>query len=134
MKKKNLLMTTIAIFGLATISIAQTVPTYVPTNGLVGYWPFNGNAKDESGNGTNGTVNGPLLTTDRFGNSNAAYNFDGIDDYVEILHNPSLNLPNGTINLWFKTSSNNRMSLLQSIMATLHQRFLRKRHHRSLEE
>jgi hypothetical protein len=40
MKMKNLLMTTIAIFGLATISIAQTVPSYVPTSGLVGWWPF----------------------------------------------------------------------------------------------
>jgi hypothetical protein len=33
------------------------VPSYVPTNGLVGWWPFNGNANDESGNGNNGTVN-----------------------------------------------------------------------------
>ncbi len=110
MKKRRLLLSVVAVLGFTTASIAQ-VPNYVATNGLVGYWPFNGNANDESGNGNNGTVNGPLLTTDRFGNSNAAYNFDGIDDYVEILHNPSLNLPNGTINLWFKTSSNNRMSL-----------------------
>jgi hypothetical protein len=74
MKKKNLLMTTIAIFGLATISMAQ-VPSYVPTNGLVGWWPFNGNANDESVNGNNGTVNGPTLTTDRFGNTNSAFSF-----------------------------------------------------------
>ena len=48
MKKKNLLMTAIAIFGLATITMAQSVPSYVPTNGLVGWWPFNGNSNDES--------------------------------------------------------------------------------------
>jgi hypothetical protein len=56
MKKKNLLMTAIAIFGLATITFGQTVPSYVPTSGLVGWWPFTGNANDSSGNGNNGTV------------------------------------------------------------------------------
>ena len=65
-----------------TMSFAQ-VPNYVPANGLVGWWPFNGNTNDESGNGDNGTVNGSALTSDRFGNSNTAYNFDGIDDFIE---------------------------------------------------
>ena len=48
-----------------------------PTNGLVGYWPFNGNANDESNNGHNGTVSGATLVADRFGNVNSAYNFNG---------------------------------------------------------
>ena len=72
MKKKNLLLTAIAIFVLATITMAQSVPSYVPTNGLVGWWPFNGNANDESGNGNNGTVNGSSLSSDRFGNSSSS--------------------------------------------------------------
>jgi hypothetical protein len=50
--------------------------------GLVAYYPFNGNANDESGNGNNGTVNGATLTTDRFDNSNKAYSFDGVNDYI----------------------------------------------------
>jgi hypothetical protein len=58
------------------------VPNYVPTNGLVAWYPFTGNANDESGNGNNGTVNGATLTTDRFGNANKAYSFDGVDDYI----------------------------------------------------
>jgi ribulose kinase len=41
------------------------VPSNVPTNGLVGYWPFNGNSNDVSGNNLNGTVTGASLTTDR---------------------------------------------------------------------
>ena len=69
-------MTAIAIFGLATITMAQ-VPSYVPTNGLVGWWPFNGNANDESGNGNNGTNIGATLTTDRNGISNSAFYFSG---------------------------------------------------------
>jgi len=54
------------------------------TTGLVAYYPFNGNANDESGNGNNGTVYGATLTTDRFGNKNSAYNFDGAFDYIKM--------------------------------------------------
>lgn len=100
--KKTILLVAIG-FALTTQTICAQVPSYVPTNGLVGYWPFNGNANDESGNGNNGSVNGATLTTDRFGNSNSAYNFDGISNNV--------NLPlqqNGvtayTVSAWFKTS------------------------------
>ena len=76
--------TLILLFSVlfTTMSFAQ-VPSYVPANGLVGWWPFNGNANDESGNGNNGTVNGPTLTNDRFGNTNSAYNFQSlISNYI----------------------------------------------------
>jgi len=56
----------------------------IQTNGLIGYWPFNGNANDESGNGNNGIVHEAKLTTDRCGNENRAYFFDGINDYIDI--------------------------------------------------
>ena len=46
------------------------------SQGLVAYYPFNGNANDESGNGWNGTVNGPVLINDRSGNPTSAYFFD----------------------------------------------------------
>ena len=68
--KKILL--TLFVIGCIANSNAQ-VPSYVPTDGLVGYWPFNGNANDETGNGNNGTVNGATLTSDRDGNENSAY-------------------------------------------------------------
>jgi hypothetical protein len=71
--KKTLLTLIAFILGLTAFS---QIPNYVPQNGLVGWWPFNGNANDESGNGNNGTVNGATLTADRFGNWNCAYNFD----------------------------------------------------------
>lgn len=44
---------------------------------------FTGNANDLSGNGNHGTVNGATLTTDRFGNANQAYSFDGVNDFVQ---------------------------------------------------
>jgi hypothetical protein len=100
MKKKNLLMTTIAIFGLATISMAQ-VPSYVPTNGLVGWWPFNGNANDESGNGNNGSVTGALLTSDRNSNLNSAYSFDGNGDFINCGNSPTVNITGSvSISAW----------------------------------
>jgi hypothetical protein len=64
----------------------------VPSNGLVGWWPFNGNANDESGNGNNGTVNGATLTIDRFGNANQAYGFDGVDDFIEVINSTQVTL------------------------------------------
>ena len=72
--KKTLQILTIITLSLNAYS---QVPNYVPSNGLVGWWPFNGNANDESGNGNNGTVNGATLTSDRFGNANMAYYFSG---------------------------------------------------------
>ena len=51
---------------------------------LVAYYPFNGNGNDNSGYGNHGTVNGATLTTDRFGNVNSAYYFDGINDYIDL--------------------------------------------------
>jgi hypothetical protein len=86
-----------------TQSIAATnIPSYVPTNGLVGYWPFNGNANDESGNGNNGVVNGATLTADRFGNVGKAYGFN--NNYILI---PSSNLFNSndlSVSMWVSSS------------------------------
>ena len=69
--------------SIATISFLL-VFAQVPTNGLVAYYPFNGNANDATGNGNNGTVNGATLTSDRFGNSNSAYDFNGVDNHISI--------------------------------------------------
>ena len=55
--------------------------------GLLGSYPFNGNANDASGNGNNGVVNGATLTADRFGNPNSAYLFNGINAYIDIGNN-----------------------------------------------
>ena len=71
---KKLIYLFLTIVFICQYTIAQ-VPSYVPTDGLVGYWPFDGNANDASGNGNNGVVNGPTLTSDRFGNNNSAYSF-----------------------------------------------------------
>jgi hypothetical protein len=101
---KKVLLTAVATISLATATIAQTVPSYVPTNGLVGWWPFNGNASDESGNNNNGTVNGATLTSDRFGNANKAYSFDG-SHYILIANNPIITNSNYSISIWFNSNN-----------------------------
>jgi len=60
------------------------------TRGLVAYYPFNGNANDLSGNGNNGTIYGAVLADDHLGNSNSAYFFDGIDDYIDVGNDSTL--------------------------------------------
>ena len=47
--------------------------------GLVAYYPFNGDAKDESGNGNDGEVTGATLCTNRFGKADSAFAFDSRD-------------------------------------------------------
>jgi sulfatase modifying factor 1 len=80
---------------------ANTLPASLQ-QGLVAYYPFNGNAQDESGNGHDTTVSGPALTTDRFDNADSAYLFDGVDDVVK-QSNATL-MPRGindfTVSLW----------------------------------
>ncbi len=102
-------MTSIAIVGLATISFGQTLPSYIPSNGLVGWWPFNGNASDESGNGNDGTVYGSTLTSDRNGNINSAYSFDG-SNKINLGRLSIIDTLNATkdiaYSLWFKADQN----------------------------
>lgn len=95
------------LFGaliISSVSSAQ-VPNYVPTNGLVGWWPFTGNANDLSGNGNNGSVNGATLTTDRNSVSNSAYSFNGTTNYISVNDHISLDFSDSysyTISAWIQ--------------------------------
>ncbi len=89
---------TIVILALSINAFAQ-----IPTNGLVGYWPFNGNANDESGNSHNGTVTGAVLTSDRYGENNGAYYFDGTSDYIYITNSSLVSGSYVSISMWVFT-------------------------------
>ncbi|OFX53632.1 MAG: hypothetical protein A2046_11610 [Bacteroidetes bacterium GWA2_30_7] len=92
---------TFVISFLSLVSFAQ-----IPTNGLVAYYSFNGNANDESGNGYNGTANGATLANDRFGNANSAYSFNGVNNYIDISSNASsFNFQQpASVSFWVKSS------------------------------
>ncbi|MCD4697835.1 MAG: T9SS type A sorting domain-containing protein [Bacteroidales bacterium] len=83
---KNLLVFTVIILTFWGNTLAQVNLDSM----LVAYYPFYGNADDESGNGNDGTVYGATLTVDRFDDENRAYLFDGIDDYIFIPNSPEL--------------------------------------------
>lgn len=85
------------LFG-ASLSQAQIV-----TDGLVAFYPFNGDTKDYSGNGNDGTNKGATIAADRFGNAQGAYYFDGAGAFVEVPAN-SANEPDSfvSISIWVK--------------------------------
>lgn len=88
-----------ALFILnSSISMAQ-VPDYVPSNGLLGWWPLDGNAIDSSNNENHGLVDGASPTKDRFGLDNKALAFDGINDEVTFNVKQLLNF---SISVWHK--------------------------------
>lgn len=109
--------TTICRSTPLTLSIDSLFPGRTPCsidllpvnlrNQLVAYFPFCGNANDASGNGNNGNPQNSSLTTDRFGFSNSAFNFNGANSSIEV---PNQFFNNGwesySISLWFLSRTN----------------------------
>ena len=89
--------TVIALTGSAH---SQTIPPYLPPNGLIGWWPFNGNATDESFGNNDGTPVGAIRTTDRFGAIGSAYEFDGVNDYIALANPVDVGQGSLTISLY----------------------------------
>ncbi len=74
---KNLYLILNLIMLSAISAISQPTP--------VAYYNFTGNADDSGSNSIDGTTFGnPTLTTDNSGNTGSAYEFDGIDDYIDL--------------------------------------------------
>ena len=89
--------------AIDSIGVSVRDTTIQQTGDLVAFYPFNGNAIDESGFNNNGTVSGATLVSDRWGNPSSAYSFDGINDYISVVSSPSLNFQDAvTINFWIK--------------------------------
>ncbi len=106
MMRKFVLLVLVVVFS-GWSSGASAVPI---TNGLVAAYEFNGNANDVSGNGNDGVVNGATLTTDRFGNANSAYLFDGIDDYISAADSPTLDFSSShlSVSAWVNPAALSR--------------------------
>lgn len=98
---RNLL---ILMFSVVTLNVSGQIPT----DGLVGYWPFNGNAKEDNGKGLDGVVNGAVLTTDRFEKANSAYWFNGVDQNIILTNTENLHLQGGfTLAAWVQLNDCN---------------------------
>lgn len=94
-----------AALGCSGDSNGPTTPT-APRTGLVAEFLFSGDGSDTSGNGYNGTVNGPTLVADRFGHDASAYNFDGVNDVITTT--ATNHFANGnllSVSLWIKVAA-----------------------------
>ena len=100
MLKSKIITICAAVFIVIPFMAGQTKADL--SDGLVAHYSFSGNADDESGNGNDGTVFGATLTTDRFGNPNSAYSFDGINDYIVLPNESSFDLTEFSIVMWVK--------------------------------
>lgn len=95
-------------FAILLIFFNGTVTGQNLQDGLIAYFPFTGNANDQSGNANNGTVSGATLTTDRFGAANSAYNFNGSSSYIMLPLSPLFNFKKTdayTLSIWVQPAS-----------------------------
>jgi len=95
----------LAFLILSNLEGNAQVPAYVPTSGLVAWYPFSGNANDSSGNGYNGTDYGASLTTDRFGIAGKAYDFNGSSNYISTTASFPTGASAKSYSIWFKADS-----------------------------
>ena len=102
--------TSLFLLLIAPWTLSGQVPNYIPTNGLVAWFPFNGNSNDASGSNNNLTTNGtlPSLTYDRFGNCNAACHFEPGNNLYK--SSPITNDQNFTWSFWMKKYNNDAES------------------------
>jgi hypothetical protein len=112
MKLHSLTLTTALLAIFLTSANAQSFLT----NGLVAYYPFNGNANDASGHGNNANDIQATLSADRFGIANSAYSFNGVNNYIGFAGVPTSQVDNWTVTTWLKPSSFNQ---IQSIAVAL---------------
>lgn len=84
-------------------------------DGLVQYWPFDGNAANAVSGGIDATVNGATLTEDRYGNADRAYYFNGRSS-MEADGAANFGKTSFTANVWVSTiqSSWNGANLLRT--------------------
>jgi hypothetical protein len=102
---KNILLTLISILGFSS-SVSAQIPSYIPKDSLVGWWPFNGNTNDESGNKFHGSNYGCSFVTDRLGKNSSALSLNGTSNYVNLGDSSRFNpVKNFTISVWLKTNN-----------------------------
>jgi len=78
--------------------------------GKVLHLDFNGNTQDKSGLGNHATNYGATLTSDRKGNANAAYSFNGSTSRMVIPNFPTSSSNNISISVWFKSGASSQQA------------------------
>lgn len=97
------------------ITASAQVPDYVPTNGLIAWYPLDGNATDLGDNGFNGTESGTTGAVSRDGTTDGALEFNG-SSHVNLGNSSVLNPPEMSVSCWFQIESWNTQSGLSTIL------------------
>ena len=113
----KLLQTLAILLSVVGAAYAQ-IPSNIPTNGLQAWFPFNGNANDESGNAHHGSINGATLVQDRYFHLNKAYAYDGVNNTINFGNGVNI-LNEFTISLWIKTEEDTSLSTFPNIAIIL---------------
>ena len=90
-----------------SLNVFSQIPNQVPTNGLVAYYSFKGNTLNSVSALNGGIPHNISLTTDRFGYTNSAYQFNGINSYINVgtIHSPSF-----TYSIWIYVDTTTKLS------------------------
>ena len=125
MKKQLFILVVLSIALLSCknndVVTVKLTPSFIPTDGLIAWYPFNGNVNDESGNGNNGTITGIITASnDRFGVPNSSYSFTG-SGCIKL---PSINLPSFTLNAWVKRLGNGSGVICKHYAGTFNSSYL----------
>ena len=110
------------LFGVLTFVANAQIADYVPTDGLVGWYPLDGDAQDLSTLSNEGSVHGATPAMDRHGNENGALNFD-VDDWgwgnggnwVYIPFHEAFNSSEVTVCAWVQRMSDGAANSPQSL-------------------
>ena len=117
-----LIIFSLRAFGDATVALTLTTNPDLE-RGLVGHWTFDGEdvniatnvITDRSGSGNNGKTFGmDTATTTAFGKIGQAFEFDGVDDYISVPDDDSLDTISAiSISTWFyKRSLGNTVAFI----------------------
>jgi uncharacterized protein (TIGR02145 family) len=90
-----------------SLTASSQIPDYVPTDGLVAWYPFNGNTDDASVNGYNGTSVGVEFVEDRYtvGNSAIQCGYNGSPSWVELPQSLQTSSLDFTLSFWLRPNS-----------------------------
>jgi hypothetical protein len=95
----------ICLFVGLLIAPLSILVAQIPTSGLIAHYPFNGNANDATIYSNHGAVTNATLTTDRFGNPNSAYSFNGVNSVIQAPDALHLRPVNMTASVWVYNQS-----------------------------
>ena len=98
----KLLQTPAILLSVVGAAYAQ-IPSNIPTNGLQAWYPFNGNANDESGNAHHGTVSGATPSRDRFLQLNKAYTYNGTNSTINYGNGVNMSVT-FSVSFWVRTT------------------------------